>query len=405
MLGHAHGHNNLLSFLALRIREIPLLFMPAQGGGMEIIMNTYTPFKDKNINIHGRTSCTPPLVLFWTGSGIELNTDAAELHIKLESDFEFYEQWIRVELNGSSIIKMPLHKGINDICVFRGMETHTVKNVRLIKETQPVQNDPKTYLKVLSVKADGALLPVKDRKYKLEFIGDSITAGEGLGGKRGINDWVSSIFTTKGHYALQTAAALDADYRLIAQGGWGVHCSWDNNPNHAMPLVYPYTCSVLDNEISRVFGSCVKNDFSAWQPDAVIVNLGCNDSGAFSNPAWTDPETGKSHKLKLREDGSYDEDDIKKVCRSVYSFLKLIRSLNSHAFIIWAYGMIGQGLAQYIENTVNTYAYENNDKRASFCLLPDLKAEWTAAHDHPGAGSHTAAARELILKLEEALSR
>ena len=35
-LGNAHGRNNLLSFLALRIREITICV--AQGGGMEIIM-------------------------------------------------------------------------------------------------------------------------------------------------------------------------------------------------------------------------------------------------------------------------------------------------------------------------------------------------------------------------------
>ena len=36
-LGNAHGRKNLLSFLALRIREIQLLFVPAQDGGMEIM--------------------------------------------------------------------------------------------------------------------------------------------------------------------------------------------------------------------------------------------------------------------------------------------------------------------------------------------------------------------------------
>ncbi len=41
-LGNAHGRNNLLSSLALRIRELSLLFMPTQGGGMEI--NVKVPF-------------------------------------------------------------------------------------------------------------------------------------------------------------------------------------------------------------------------------------------------------------------------------------------------------------------------------------------------------------------------
>ena len=37
-LGNAHGRNNLLSFLALPIREISLLSVPTEDGGMEIIM-------------------------------------------------------------------------------------------------------------------------------------------------------------------------------------------------------------------------------------------------------------------------------------------------------------------------------------------------------------------------------
>ena len=44
-LGNAHGRNNLLSFLALRIRESQLLFMPMQGGGTEIIMAENTKTK------------------------------------------------------------------------------------------------------------------------------------------------------------------------------------------------------------------------------------------------------------------------------------------------------------------------------------------------------------------------
>ena len=39
-LGNAHGRNNLLSFLALRIRELSLLLTPTQGGGMEIIIKS-----------------------------------------------------------------------------------------------------------------------------------------------------------------------------------------------------------------------------------------------------------------------------------------------------------------------------------------------------------------------------
>ncbi len=44
-LGNAYGRNNLLSILALPIREIYLIFMPMQGGGMEITMKSRLKLK------------------------------------------------------------------------------------------------------------------------------------------------------------------------------------------------------------------------------------------------------------------------------------------------------------------------------------------------------------------------
>ncbi len=41
-LRNAHGRKNLLSFLAIRIRDIKLLFVPTYGGGME--NNVKVPF-------------------------------------------------------------------------------------------------------------------------------------------------------------------------------------------------------------------------------------------------------------------------------------------------------------------------------------------------------------------------
>ena len=35
---NAHGRKNLLSFLAIRIREFKLIFVPTYGGGMEILL-------------------------------------------------------------------------------------------------------------------------------------------------------------------------------------------------------------------------------------------------------------------------------------------------------------------------------------------------------------------------------
>ena len=156
-------------------------------------LNRYVPCKDEEIKIHGRTVFDNPLTLFWTGSGIELNTDGSELYIETETDYSEFEQWIRIEINGFNTIKMPLQKGKSKICVFHGMSKETIKNVRLIKEVQPMQRDIHSYLKIHAVESDGRLYPMQDRKYKIEFIGDSITSGEGLGGTKGLNEWLPII--------------------------------------------------------------------------------------------------------------------------------------------------------------------------------------------------------------------
>ncbi len=365
----------------------------------------YIPLREDKIKIHGRTSQSLPLNLFWTGSGIELETDASELYFELESDFSIYEQWIRIEINGYPSVRTALARGMNMICAFRGMETRSVKNVRLIKEVQPMRADDKAMLRVHSVMTDGKLFTIKPRRYKLEFIGDSITSGEGLGGSAGIQEWVPSVFTTYEHYVPLTAAALNADYRIISQSGWGVYCSWDNNLTHALPAVYNEICSVLEGSSQKECGCCEKNDFSSWQPDAIVVNLGCNDSFSFTSPAWTDPETGKTYKMRLDPDGSFNAEDLQKLSNAIYSFLKTLRRLNPDSYIVWAYGMIGRTLAECIENTVRRYASDCGDDKAVFCLLPDTKPEWMAANNHPGRESHRAAAKVLSMRLEELLLR
>ena len=75
MLGNAHGRNNLLSFLALRIRENSLLFVPMQSGGMEIIMNEIL-----NVGINEM-----PQIRFKCSCGREHHFDMSALSIGKEA--------------------------------------------------------------------------------------------------------------------------------------------------------------------------------------------------------------------------------------------------------------------------------------------------------------------------------
>jgi hypothetical protein len=139
----------------------------------------------ENLKVHGRTTgCLSPLTVFWTGSGIELNAKGSELWIEVEVDYDMYEPWISVVINSATVSRQMLTAGRYWICIFRGMTEHEVKSVKIIRDVQAMNGDPKSYMQVHAVKFDGEFLPIEEKPYKIEFVGDSITSGEGVIGAK-----------------------------------------------------------------------------------------------------------------------------------------------------------------------------------------------------------------------------
>ncbi|MGN1187390.1 MAG: GDSL family lipase, partial [Lachnospiraceae bacterium] len=65
-------------------------------------MNTYIPGVEREICILGRTADRQKRALFWTGSGIEFAVNGSELYIDFTTDYDIYEQWVRIEVDGFS---------------------------------------------------------------------------------------------------------------------------------------------------------------------------------------------------------------------------------------------------------------------------------------------------------------
>lgn len=367
-------------------------------------LKTYTLDEIKEIKVLGRTSSNRrPLTLFWTASGIECNIKASELWIEVEADYEIYEPWISVIINGTYISRQMVYKGKSWICVFRGMNGEVVKSVSVLKEVQAMPSDEGHCLQIHSIRTDGVFLPVKEKPYKLEFIGDSITSGEGSIGAIVEEDWISMWFSTQNNYARMIADAIDADYRVLSQSGWGVYTSWDNNPKAALPLYYEKVCGVISGEKNKALGSHDVNDFSGWQPDVVIINLGTNDGGAFNSPEWKDPETGKVYKQRLNQDGTLNEEDLKCFKEAVIAFLVKLRKYNPNAQLVWVYGMLGTPMLSGIKESIKQYKVQFKDEQVAFLLLPDTSDETVGARQHPGVLAHEAAANVVIQWLKENL--
>ncbi|KAF6590638.1 GDSL family lipase, partial [Paenibacillus sp. EKM208P] len=80
---------------------------------------------------------------------------------------------------------------------------------------------------------------------------------------------VPMLFTALRNYTAITAEALNADYRVLSQSGWGVLTSWDNNPHANIPAYYEQVCGVLTGERNEALGAFSDHDFTPWQPDVV----------------------------------------------------------------------------------------------------------------------------------------
>ena len=345
-------------------------------------MNTNLPTDDR-ILILGRTKLQNPLPLFWTGSGLEFMTDGSELSLEFETDYEVYEQWIRMELSGATVLRMPLERGRKTITLFRNLNPGEKRRIRILKEMQALPQDSRARLLVHSIKTDGELYPVPPYQRRIEVIGDSLTSGEGLAGARGEGTWGSLVHSTEGHYVERLGDLLNAEVRHISQGGWGVYISWDGFTDCVIPLYYEQIAGMLSGDRNLALGAKEAHDFSSWPTDAVVINLGTNDGTGLGVPL-----TPKKSAVFIA---------------AVKDFLHTLRRCNPDAYLLWAYGMCGIPMAPHIRAAVEAYQEETGDSRVSFLSLTPSPDEWLGSRGHPGPKSHALAAEEIAEVLRKVL--
>lgn len=343
-----------------------------------------------------------PYPLFFNGSGLEVCVTGSDLWIDVESDCDFHEPWVAYEINGALMGRQMLLPGEHKICLFRNMTPGVVKTVRFYRELQAMSEDDFCKVCVNSLSTDGEFVPVKPFDMKIEFIGDSITSGEGTYGAVEDTDWLAMYMSASVNYATMTARKLNADYHLISQGGWGVYCGWDNDVRHNIPSVYEKVCGLATGPYNE--GMWAQDPYLFdWQPDVVVINLGTNDNSGFHQPPFEVPGMG-TFKQRLNEDGTHNREDSLKVVDAAVSFLKTVRKHNPGAHIIWTYGMLGNELAPELTEAVYKYRDETEDTNVAYLELPNTTADTFGAHMHPGVKSHQIASEVLSNYIESIMN-
>ena len=357
----------------------------------------------EQVSVLGRTTGRrDPVALFWTASGLEVQTTVSELWLECETGYDAHEVWISVELNGAWIARQMLAKGASSVCLYRGLCAGTPRRVRVLKDTQAMSDDPAHYFLIRALGWEGGeLLPAAPRGLMLEFVGDSITSGEGALGALCETDWVMAFFSAENNYAMMTAKALDADIRIVSQSGWGIVTSWDNDPRRALMDSYERVCGVVAGERNKELGAHEPYDFAQRPADAVIVNLGTNDCGACQQPARE--IDGKPFQLRKDESGRFDADTDRLLRQGIRRALDKLRACNPSAKLVWAYGMLGSDMEPLLRQCIDDYRARTGDTQVWFCPLPDTTPDTVGARSHPGVASHRAAADALVRFLRESV--
>lgn len=328
---------------------------------------------DKYVTFGRTVTDRDGMSLFWAGSGIEMNVLAGCFYVNIDCGYDNSEIMLDIILDGERTQKFVLDKGLKRYLVFNGMYGKKPVNVRIVRDTQNMPDEKNHYLIIKSFETDGRLEDAPVYSYNLEFIGDSLTSGEGCGlTKR--EEWIPVVFDAVECYTYKTARLMGARYSVLSQSGWGLYSSWDANVKNVLPDFYEDICGTSNCQKCIDIGAHDMWNFSSCEMDTVIVNLGTNDSNALKTGKFDRKEFLDAFKAKTVE------------------FLKNIRVNNESCQIVWAYGMLGDEMEPYIKDAIEEYKSVTGDRRVDYLKLPDCQDE-VGARFHPTPKAHERVAK------------
>lgn len=126
-------------------------------------------------------------------------------------------------------------------------------------------------LRLGEVRVTGVAAPAAAVERRIEFVGDSITAGFGVDGVAPCDNAASNQNVAAGYAAL-VAEALDADYTAIAWSGMGLVRNYDNSGGGS-----PATMTDYWRRIDATDGKTRYVPQAKRAPHVVVIALGTND--------------------------------------------------------------------------------------------------------------------------------
>lgn len=263
--------------------------------------------------------------------------------------------YLTVYIDGKRVDQRFCIAGTNQtitLATFTGNYFHTV---RIVKQTELSNSDAR----LKSITMTGYLTEApENRKYYIEFYGDSLTAGYS---NIATKDYPTSeegdaIYQDATQtYGFIASEALNADCSILAMSGVGLDQGWTSNNFMHYFSKYSYRR-----------GSDAYNFKGARVPDLVVIHLGANDV------------TCGSSRSKFVENGT--------------ALIKYIQEgYGENMPIIWAYDPGEQVPDSWREEVLNKFS--------STTKVYSLKLEWRSQgkiNGHPNVAGHEKNAKELV---------
>lgn len=349
--------------------------------GNEVTDGKY-PATEQYVKLIGRTLHKNDVTwLVHSGAAAEFTVTASKASVTLAGDGcvhseEKYRPRYAVFVDGELIEDKVLDTEEKEIELFSGStkRTATVKVIHLSEA-----NNGAIGVKSINAGTGSSVKPTPNKKYLVEFIGDSITCGYGVEAKSNGDQFSTSTENFMKSYAYLAAEQIGVDYSAVSYSGYGVTSGYTSDAQNRDQLVPDYY-----NYVGRLDDYKVAWDFDRRQPDAVVINLGTNDSSYVSKDV-----EGRS--------ADFEKD--------YYDFLTQVREKNPDAAIVCTVGtMGGDEVYAIIEKTVEKYISQTGDKKISyFHSTVQNPANGYGADWHPSEKTQQLSAYVMADKLCDAL--
>ncbi len=327
------------------------------------------PIDNEHVKISGRTFTdnSGTVILSHTCSAVEFAFCGTLAEITLTSDCKDSKARVGIFVNGERAVDTMLTEKTTTFKVF---ESDAPKNCIISVVKLSEQSHSYAGVKNIHAVTEYGIIPTPEREHKIEFIGDSITCGYGVDAPSEHYDFSTETEDGSKTYAALIGRTLDADVSTVAWSGIGVYSCYTSGDE---PSQWKLVSGIYGN--TDTMHTSQKWDFSKWQPDVVVINIGTNDN------SWT---RGIADRVDTFG-GAY------------YELICQVREKNPNAYIICTLGAMGKELLPEIEEQVGQYTADTGDTQITtfeFDMQNGYRDGYGADY-HPSAKTHQKMADKL----------